>query len=121
MAVAARPQAVVLAEPAVWPSYFPGCAFSTEDRKAQLMQDLASAFQGAKGLSLLEQGLQGYTETTCKLLLSCEELLTLGLAEDLEAALQCQPAEALQCLAAAAHQARPGSLPAEASSSWADT
>ena len=75
------------------------------------MAEASAALRSAQGLELLAAGLEGFTETSCRLLLSCEDLLRLAASEDLGAALSCQPAEALQCLACAAHEARLSSCP----------
>ena len=99
--------AAALSKPAAWEQYFPACEFQQEDRKAQLAADLVTAFQAADGTRLLVSAMQRYTETACVLLFSCEELLaSLPISDDVEAALRCQPDEALQCLAAAAHEVR---------------
>ena len=108
MAQAHRTQAAAvqtLSKPAAWDRYFPATVFQAEDRKAQLTADLISAFRGVQGIKLLTAAIQRLTETACVLLFSCEELLAdLSLSDDLNAALQCQPDEALPCLAAAAHE-----------------
>ena len=98
----------VIHRPAAWEQYFPTCDFQQDDRKAQLAADLIAALHTAEGTKLLTSALQRYTETSCVLQFSCEELLSgLALSDDLDAALKCQPDEAIQCLAAAAHEVAP--------------
>lgn len=92
------------AVPVPWGLYFPGSDFNAQDRRAVLLMELAQYMGTATGWQLLSSGLrqlqQGYV-----LCMDVEALqrLVRG-SDDLQAALELQPQEAIACIAAAAHE-----------------
>lgn len=91
--------------PRSWSLYFPGDEHAADDRRAVLLQDLLP--QLALHAHWLANRLHpGQTTGRHCLLISFDELQTKCKSSELLTALDLQPAEALACLGAAAHEVR---------------
>eukprot|EP00775_Hariotina_reticulata_P012205 gene12205-12342_t len=91
------------AVPAAWHVYFKDSAYSQQDRRALLIQELLAAFgteQGWRLISNVQQCQHGYV-----LPLDCEQLSEICDSPDLAAALEMQPLEGIACLNASVHEA----------------
>lgn len=90
------------AVPAAWHVYFKDSAFSQQDRRALLIQELLAAFgteQGWRLISNVQQCQHGYV-----LPLDYEQLSVICNSPDLAAALEMQPLEGIACLNASVHE-----------------
>lgn len=93
------------AAPSAWGVYFPSDAFSPQDRRAQLIQELLAALGTEAGWQLLSRGMRGEQHlSACVVALDYEQLLQLCDSANLSAALEMQPSEGLTCLQAAVHE-----------------
>jgi hypothetical protein len=93
------------AAPSAWGVYFPSDAFSPQDRRAQLIQELLAALGTEAGWQLLSRGMRAEQHlSACVVALDYEQLLQLCDSANLSAALEMQPSEGLTCLQAAVHE-----------------
>jgi hypothetical protein len=100
---AAAPAAA--AEPSAWGVYFPSDTYTSQDRRAQLIQELLAVLGTEEGWLLLSSGLKSAQHlTACMVALDYERLMQLCDSPNLSAALEMQPAEGLLCLQAAVHE-----------------
>lgn len=94
------------AAPSAWGVYFPSDAFSPQDRRARLIQELLAALGTEAGWQLLSRGMRAEQHlSACVVALDFEQLLQLCDSANLSAALEMQPSEGLTCLQAAVHEA----------------
>lgn len=104
MAVAAVLAAPQVAAPQAWSLYFEADEYSYDDRRAQLIREMTAHF----GCQSARQSLLSRTscpqEGTCIVSLSTDQLLKESSSGDLEAAIDCQPLEAIDCIAVAASE-----------------
>lgn len=105
MTAVAQQTAQQVCVPHAWSLYFPEEEFAQDDRRAQLIQDLVAHWSrdDAARADLLNRT-HFPQEGACAVTLAADALLQTRASADLEAALECQPLEALGCLAAAAYQ-----------------
>lgn len=93
------------AAPSAWGVYFPSDAYSPQDRRVQLLQELLTSLGTESGWQLLSSGLRTVQHlTACVVALDYEQLLQHCDSANLSAALEMQPAEGLLCLQAAVHE-----------------
>jgi hypothetical protein len=93
------------AAPSAWGVYFPSDAYSPQDRRVQLIQELLTSLATDAGWQLLSSGLRTVQHlTACFVALDYEQLLQLCDSANLSAALEMQPTEGLLCLQAAVHE-----------------
>ena len=90
--------------PAAWSLYFPAEEYASHDRRAQLVKELADYFCRPSARHKLLTATAVTTAGSWVVSLSFDQLLAACGSGDLEAAMECQPLEALCCLGAAAHQ-----------------
>ena len=108
---AAHPQAQLgQAKPAAWDHYFAQLEWDAQDRRAQLLAELASFFASPAGWPLLLGVAPWYQRVVLEV--DWEELVHRCPSADLREALEHAPAEALDCLGAAAYEVRPADGPA---------
>lgn len=94
------------AGPSAWDVYFPHDAYTPQDRRAQLIQELLGALGTEAGWQLLSSCMRAVQHlTACVVALDYEQLLQLCDSPNLAAALEMQPSEGLACLEAAVHEA----------------
>ena len=98
---------VAIQKPASWDLYFgqQEVQFTATDRRALLTKDLIQAFSSAQGQQLLQRASEA-ADNRIALHLDLADLQNAANSADLVVALQMQPAEALACVACAAHQVR---------------
>jgi hypothetical protein len=93
------------AAPSAWGVYFPSDAYSPQDRRVQLIQELLTSLGTDAGWQLLSNGLRTVQHlTACVVALDYEQLLQHCDSANLSAALEMQPTEGLLCLQAAVHE-----------------
>lgn len=93
------------AAPSAWGVYFPSDAYSPQDRRVQLIQELLTSISTDAGWQLLSSGLRAVQHlTACVVALDYEQLLQHCDSANLSAALEMQPTEGLLCLQAAVHE-----------------
>ena len=99
---AGRGAAVAAGKPAAWDLYFDQKDFDIQDRRAQLVAELAAFFASGAGWHLLLSASSWFQRVVVEL--DCLELAQLCRSQDLCEALEHAPAEALDCIAVAAYE-----------------
>lgn len=89
-------------KPACWSQHFKDEEYSDQDRRAVLIAELLHHFQSPAGWSLLTNATSWFDKTTIHM--DWRQLTRCG-SKDLPEAMLHSPADALSCIAAAAHEA----------------
>lgn len=98
----ARQGALGQTRPLAWNLYFDEKDFDAQDRRAQLIQELAAFFSAVEGWTLLHVAASWFDRVVIEI--PWTELAQLCKSQDLFEALQHAPTEALSCIAAAAFE-----------------